>query len=260
MLSLAFSSIRPFRTLAAATLMSALVFSGCGTMQKNREEADFHLRIGTSHLIRGNYPQALSELLTAENLDPKNAMIQNNLGLVYFFNDRFETALKHFDRALKTSPEFNEARNNRARTLIELTRYDLAIKDLKIVLNDLTYADPSKAWVNLGLAYFRSGDFTNAKEKFAQAMKIDRNNCLAHTLFGRSQLELSQFSEAAQSLDRAIIICKPVRYDEPYYFSGLSYYKLGKTSSAIARMEEVIHLYPEGRYASKAESLLKLMK
>ena len=60
--------------------------------------------------------------------------------------------------------------------------------------------------------------------------------------------------------DNAVVICKPVKFDEPHYFSGLTYYKLGKTTSAIARMEEVVQLYPQGHYAKRAESMLKLMK
>jgi len=234
--------------------------SACVTTQKNREEAEFHLRIGTDYLSKGNLPRALSALLTAKELDPNNPLIENNLGLVYFFHEHYDKSLEHLDRALKIKPSFNEARNNRGRVLIELGRYDEAIADLKAVLADLTYPDPVKGWVNLGLAYFQKGDFSTARDKFAQAIQIDRNNCLAMSYYGRSLFELGKFTDSAQALDNAVVVCKPVKFDEPHYFSGLSYYKLGKTTSAIARMEEVMQLFPNGQYSKKAASMLKLMK
>lgn len=232
----------------------------CATSKKEQNEAELHMRIGTAHLTKGNLPFALSELNMAEKLDPNNPMVQNNLGLVYFFNERYEESLKHLDRALKIRPDFTEARNNHARVLIELTRYDAAIAELKIVLNDLTYPEPAKAWVNMGIAFFRKNDFATAKEKFAKAIEINRENCLAHTYFGRALLELQQLNQASSALDNAVVICRPNRFEEPHYYSGLTYYKLGKTTSAIARMEEVIHLFPTGKFVKRAESMIKLMR
>jgi tetratricopeptide (TPR) repeat protein len=147
--------------------------------------------------------------------------------------------------------------------LIELGRYDEAIAQLKKVLEDLTYPEPAKAVVNLGLAYFRKGDYAEAKATFAKAIQTDRDNCLAQTFYGRSLFEMSKFEPAAQSLDNATIVCHAgngTGFDEAQYYSGLAYYKLGKTSSAISRMEDVVKTHPDGRYAKKAEDLLKLMK
>ena len=245
-------------TLFCIAFTVALV--ACVSNSKNRDEAELHLRMGTGYLQEGNYPSALRELLLAEQLDPSNTMVQNNLGLAYFFRDRFELAAEHLKKAISLDSKFTEARNNYARVLIELTRYDQAISELKIVLDDLTYNEPAKAWVNMGLAYFQRGDFKTARDRFASAIQNNRNHCLAHTLYGRSLLELGELQTAATALDSAVVVCRPSKYDEPHYFSGLTYYKLGRTSSAIARMEEVVKLYPEGRYAKKAESMLKLMK
>lgn len=245
-------------TLVICVMAGSL--SSCASSQRKRDEADIHLRIGTAMWQQGNYPGALRELLTAARLDPKNAVIQNNLGLAYFTRERFDLAAEHIGRAIDLKPEYSEARNNYGRTLIELGRYDEAISELNKVMADLTYDSPTKALVNLGLAYFRKGEYRAAKVKLAEALKIDRENCLGQTLYGRTFLELAEFDSASKVLDNAVIICRASQYDEPHYYSGLSYYKLGRTSSAIARMEEVIKLYPQGQYAKKAQSLLKLMR
>jgi Tfp pilus assembly protein PilF len=258
------TSFQRMNTISVAVFGIAIVLvvslSGCATPKKAREEAEFHLRIGTSHLVEGNYPRALSELLLAAKMDPGNPLVQNNIGLVYFFQQHYGESLQHFENALKIRPTFMEARNNHARTLIELEHYDQAISELKTVIGDLTYPDPSKAWVNMGVAYFRKKDFASARDRFSKAIQIDRNNCLAVNYFGRALYELGKLTDAAQALDNAIVVCKSVKFDEPHYFSGLTYYKLGKTNSAIARMEEVMQLFPHGPYAGKAESMLKLMR
>ena len=257
------TSFRHFSRLCAGFVVCtalALSLIACVSAKKERNEAELHLRIGTAYLAKGNFPYALAELQTAEKLDPENPMVQNNLGLVYFFDEHYAESEQHLARAMKLKPDFTEARNNHARVLIELTRYDAAIAELKTVLADLTYPEPAKAWVNLGLAYFRKGDFAAARDKFAQAVQLDRDHCLAQTYYGRSLLELGHLGDAAQALDNAVLICKTMKFDEPHYFSGLTYYKLGKTTSAIARMEEVVQLFPQGRYAKRAESMLKLMK
>lgn len=240
----------------------ALITSACAT-QKTKDEAALHARIGTALLAQGHYPEALRELLTAEKMDPSNAQTENNLGLTYFMREKYKVANEHIERALKIDPNYSEARNNHGRVLIELGQYDEAVSELRRVLKDLTYPDPAKALVNLGLAYFKQGKFIESKEQFAKALQVNRDNCLAATLYGRSLFEMAKFELASQSLDNASIVCSAngsEGYDEPGYFAGLAYYKLGNTESAISRMEDVVKKYPDGRYAKKADELLKLMK
>jgi type IV pilus assembly protein PilF len=247
-----------FPSLLVALSCASLV--GCATVSNNKEEAELRSRIGTGYLQRGNYPAALRELLRAEEADPQNVIVQNNLGLVYFMRERYDLAADHLEHAIKLNPKYTDARNNLARSLIELGRFDEAKRQLDVVLADLTYEDPPKAWINYGLIYFRKKDYELARQKFAEAIRLNRDNCLAQTLYGRSFLEQGKTTTAAEALDNAVVVCRSSKYDEPFYYSGLAYYKLGRTSAAIARMEEIVKLYPQGTYAPKAESMLKLMR
>jgi len=248
------------RVSVALSLALEIIFSlGCSTAH-HREEANLRLQLGTSMLEAGNLPGALRELLKAEAEDPNNEVIQNNIGLVYFLRDRNDIAIQHLRRALEIKPLYSDARNNYGRLLIETAQYDRGISEIEHVLTDLTYDQPQKAYLNLGLGYFRKGDYLLAKTQLTEALKIDRRNCLAQILYGRAVLELGELEVATHTLDNSVILCKDSKADEARYYSGLSYYKLGQPSPAIARMEEVVRLYPEGAYAKKAQSLLKLMK
>lgn len=246
----------PIYFILAGVLLS---LNACETAPKDKEAAQLHLQIGTAQLSGGNYPTAMKELLTAAELDPENEMIENNLGLVYFVREKYETAEKHLAHALKIKPDYTDALNNLARVHIELGKYDLAIRELQRVLNDLTYQGAEKAWVNLGLAYFQKGDYQVAKNKFSEAIKLNRTHCLAHTLFGRSELELEDFSHASAELDKAIFFCKQNNFDEPHYYSGISYFRQGNREKGIARMEEVLKYYPNGKYAARAKNMIDEM-
>ncbi len=249
------------RSCTQLILISALLaLCSCETAPKDKEAAQLHLQIGTAQLSGGNYPVAMKELQQAAELDPENEMIENNLGLAYFVREKYELAEKHLGLALKIKPNYTDARNNLARVHIELGQYDLAIKELEKVLNDLTYQSAEKAWVNIGLAYFQKGDYQIAKNKFTEAIKLNRTHCLAHTLFGRSELELEDFSHASAELDRAIVFCKESHFDEPHYYSGISYFRMGNREKGIARMEEVLRYYPNGKYAARAKTMIDEMK
>lgn len=236
------------------TLLALFSVSCASSHQK--EEALLHLEMGSAFLQTGRYPEALRELLLAEKADPTNPIVQNNLGLVYFIREKSDVANTHLKKAVELKSDYTEARNNWSRVLIELGQYDKAISELRTVLKDLTYSDTSKAFTNMGLAYFRRGQYRDAKKYLSQALKTNRENCLAYTLFGRSQMELGDIKSAATSLDSAVVLCQPVEFDEPHYFAGIAYKRLGQREKAIARLEEVVRLYPAGKYNRKAQDML----
>jgi type IV pilus assembly protein PilF len=240
--------------------LSALVVVGCSSLSKDKESAELHHRIGTGHLSSGNYPQALSELLEAQKLDPSSATIQNSLGLAYYFRERMDLAEEHLRKAVSLQADFSEARNNLGRVLSDEGKFAEAVVELKKVIADLTYINPERAFTNLGMTQFKMGQFDEAKKSLAKALDIQRENCLAQSYFGRCFYELKDYKRATETLDRAVGYCQRILFDEPHYYSALSYYQLGKSAKAQARLEELIKLYPDGRYSDKAKSMLETIR
>jgi type IV pilus assembly protein PilF len=228
--------------------------------EKDPEKADLYLKMGASQFDNGNYPAAMSALLQAEKLDDKNPVIQNTLGITYFARQRNDLAEQHIRRAIDLNPKYSEARNNLARVLIQEARYKEAEKEVRIVLDDLTYPSIDKAYVNLGLSQFNQKQYADAKESFLRAMNATRDNCVANAYYGRSIFEMGDYEKAAGALDNAIGFCQKSLYDEPHYYSALTYYRLGLKEKSVARFEEIIKFYPEGKFRDKAKAMLALIR
>ncbi len=247
------------RLLVVTLLM--ISFSGCGTSQKKEQEiAQLHLRVGTAYLVQGKLPQALRELLIAEENDPQDPFIQNNLGITYFTYKKNKKALFHLKKAIALKDDYSDARNNLGRVYIEEGFFDQAIGELQRVISDLTYLSPNKAMVNLGLAYMRKGSLKEAEQSFLKALQVDRGSCLAHNYYGQTLLRQKRFDEASQSLDQAVSLCQELKFDEPHYYSGVAYLRLGEAEKARSRLKEVVELYPQGAYVKRARKQLQAIQ
>lgn len=232
----------------------------CSTSVEKQEKALLYLQLGNNNISSGNYPFALRDLLSAEELDPKNPVIQNSLGQVYFLRERYDLSQKHFLQAIELDEKFTDAKNNLARVLIEIGKYNDAELLLNQVLQDLTYANLEKAYINFGLLYFNQKKFDKAKLQFSKAIESQTDSCIANSYYGRSLFEMKDYVNAARALDRAIGFCQKNMIDEPHYFSALSYYRSGDKNKAEIRFAEIIQLYPNGKYKEKSQSMLELLR
>lgn len=243
------------------SLVLVIFASSCASLDgSDAEEAELHLRMGSSLMDNQSYPQALSELLRAEELNPSQPVIQNNLGLVYFAREKLDLAEKHMHQAIKLDPKFTDAKNNLGRILIEQKKYSEAEQVLTEALQDLTFVGVEKLHLNLGLLAFRQKKYTQAKASLIKAVELQRQNCLAQTLYGRCLYELGDFKGAAGNLDRAVGFCQGDRLDEPQYYSALSYYQIGEQSKAEVRLEEIVKLYSSGQYYDRARKMLETIR
>lgn len=238
-----------------------LCLSACvSTRSQDKTKAELLMNIGTAHYEKGNYPLALQELLKAEKLDPNNALIHNNLGLVYFMRERYDLAEQHIKKAIQIEPSFSDARNNLGRVLMEMKRDEEAEKSIKQALSDLTYAGGDRAWFNLGLLKFNQKKWPEAKDAFENSLKLMRDNCLANTYLGRTLFEMKSYPEAAGALDRAVGFCQRQLFDEPHYYAALAWFRAGDPAKAKARLQEIVRLYPEGKYRSRAQAMIPLIE
>lgn len=247
--------MRVFALLCFFLIASCASFDG-----RDPEKALLHMRLGLSQLEMGQNPQALVSLLKAEQLDPNNAQIQNGLGMAYWARQKLVTAEAHFKKAIYLDPKYTDAKNSLGGLLIERKAYGAAIPYLLEAEKDLTYPNPERPAGNLGIAYFHLKQYQVAQSYLEKSIELKRDNCSTLNFLGRTQFELGLYSQSLITLDRAIGFCQELQNDEPHYFSALANKELGKVSMAKARAEELIKLYPNGKYLTKAKLLLEQLK
>lgn len=237
------------------------LFTACTSVGKNdKERAALHLQIGTGYLSQGQYPQAMSELLRAQQLDPANPYVLNNLGLAFYVRGRLKQAEEKFKKAIELAPRFSEAKNNLARVMIDDRRFKEALVLLHDVEGDLTYEYPEKTFSNLGLAYFEQGEYKKAEEYLGRSMEMRRQSCTTANYYGRTLLEMKRFLQSAEILDRAVEYCRATRFEDPLYFSAMSYFSIGEKEKSRARLEELLKDYPKSKYVAKAKGMLQLLE
>jgi len=246
--------------LSLLVFLSASLFTACASVsRRDADRAALHLQIGTGHLSHGNYPQALVELQKANELDPKNPVILNNLGLAYYVRGRLPQAETFFRSAIGCDSNFSEAKNNLGRALIDQGKLNEALQVLQAVEGDLTYSFPEKTYSNLGMAYFEKGDFKKAEQYLSKSLRIRRQSCTTANYYGRTLLELKQVAQSAETLDQAIEFCREAKFEEPLYFSAMSYFTLGDKEKARSRLDELLTNYPKSKYVAKAKGMLELL-
>lgn len=248
-----------FITIFLAAFFTLL---GCASnsSKQNQERAALHMQIGTGFLAKGLYPQAMTELLRAEQLDPKNPYVLNNLGISYYVRGREKQAEAKFREAIKYESKFSDAKNNLARALIDQKRYEEALKWLYEVEGDLTYQAPEKTYSNMGMAYFEMGNYKKAGQYLERSMQIRRESCTTASYYGRTLYEMKKIKESAEVLDQAIEYCRTTKFEDPLYFSAMSYFTLGQKEKTRARIDELLKDYPKSKYVAKAKGMLELLE
>ena len=242
-------------------LTSFFIFlSGCATDPQNKHLAYQHFKMGVGDVLKGNHAKGLAELLKARELDSENPLILNHLGMAYYLMGEYEHAVVELENAIEENPKYSEAHNNIGRVYIDIKDFQKARVHLFKAAGDLTYQKKDKVWLNIGLSYFFENRFKKSQQYFLKSISKNRNNCLAHNYYGRTQVELEKFDRASKSLDQAIFHCRQSGFDEPHYYAAISLFRLGKKSKAIARLQEGRKLFPNGPNRKKMDEMIRLMK
>jgi len=113
-----------------------------------------------------------------------NFIIENNLGVAFFEQGKFEAARQHFAEATKINPNDTEAQFSLANTLLKQNKLTEAYEHLMIVLQQAP--NHWRAHSMLGLVLVKQGKPEEALGHFSEAVRIKPTN-----LKLRSQLEMA---------------------------------------------------------------------
>jgi Tfp pilus assembly protein PilF len=103
------------RATLSSVLLLSLTLASCGGHYGRSDQAASQLAFGVDMAKRGLWNEALFRFHQAEQMDPQNPRVLNNLGVAYEASGDYEKALSYYQRALKVSPDNRELRANYGR-------------------------------------------------------------------------------------------------------------------------------------------------
>ena len=233
--------MKQFSLILSTLLLTGLLWS-CGGQQTQHDEAlaSATREIGEAYMRQGDYTSALRELTKAESLNPEDPFVHNSMGLCYMAKKRMPDAISHFQKAVALKPSYTPARNNLGVAYLTVEEWDRAIETFKEITKDALYATPQFPLSNLGLAYYRKGDYPTSLTYYKEALKLQPD--LVNALFGtgRTYLAMNQGRLALRYLEQAVQLAPNV--PDIHFHLGEAYLLTGQIEQARASYETVVDL------------------
>jgi len=243
-----------FLALLMTLVLFPMLFTSCSSTQETtdaQKKADIYYSHGTSKLLSKNYTEALDLMLKAEDLDPKNSSIQNNLGMAYYFKGRYKEAEEHLKASLEIDPKNSDARNNLASLFFVSKRYGEAKKEYQKVAADLIYQHQYRTYFNLALIALTERNQNEALQLLNKSIREKSDYCSAHFKIGEILREKRQLSNALESFKEASMgVC----YNQPgpIFEQAITYAMMKKYTKAEEKYQEIIDRFAKTAYAPLA--------
>jgi len=214
--------VRLSRTqLSLAALLSAVIVLafGISTMLQNRvwhnsvalwQRAVYtspsswstHYNLGLAYIGAKQYALAETELLESRRLNPKEAVVYNNLAMAQAGLGNLDGAIANSKSALSLDSGLLEAHNNLGAFLYDRQDYSGAKQEFLTVLE----RDPgsNSARFNLGRTLAAMGDQAGAIQELERAVAIKPDDGEAHYQLGLSYAAVGRKSDAVREIQRAL--------------------------------------------------------
>ena len=207
------------RTLACATMLCG-VLGACNTTYdtprlippsaesqtqgNDIRRAEIRLQLGISYFQQDQFATALKELNSAIALDPNLSDAYAVRALVYMQTSENELAEQDFQRVTRLVPGSMDNINNYAWFLCQTGRARQAMEMFDRVIRDRSYTQPVKALNNAGLCSLKLKDGALAEAYFSQAVRLDPNNPTTNLNLSRINYKRQDWTRAQFYINRLI--------------------------------------------------------
>jgi len=190
--------------------------------QKISKETAAAIEKGNEAIQSKNFPEAEASYTKALAELPDNSALLLNTALAYYFDQKYDDALKYARQVVEKDPAASKAWLMIAELELRNGRLEEGKAAMeKVPDSDLVNGEP---YMNLGILYYNKGKSVEAEASFSKAV--------------------------AKSPDLA----------EGYYYRGLSRLQAKRNAEAKADLQKYLELKPDGKDADTAKELLKSIK
>ena len=147
----------------------------------------------------------------------------------------FPGAVRDYRKVLALRPDMLEAKVNLGAALAHLGQYDEAIALYRSALPALSFKNP--VLLDLGLAYFKKGDFADAREQFEALHHLEPHDVRTAILLGDTYIRLLK-PEAAVALLEPLKETASQNLDFEYVY-GSALIGVGRRRDGVAHVQKV---------------------
>lgn len=202
-----------------------------GPDEKAQRAAEIHNDLGVGALNQGDYQTAYSEFGQAVELNDNLADAHYGLALVLHLNyQKFPESEKHYQRALQIRPAYPEAHVGLGNLYLDQRRYEEAIAQYEIALNDMLYRTPYFAQSNMGWALYKKGETQRGLDSVRAAVTSAPTFCQGWRTLGEIYEGIGQVEKACDAFAQFAESCPTVA--EAHQRLGRCRAKLGRTELA----------------------------
>ena len=193
------------RTLPMILLAALFALGGCATSSTDRsKEAELFYQMGVSYFNEGQVQAAYVQLQKALQIEPKDKGILNSIGLVHLALEEYGEAAEFFERAVALDPGFSDGFNNLGVSYMKLKRWEDAMIAFRKALSNPLYQTPERAYYNLGMCLYRSGEYEQAVTAFRNAARRAPLFPLPYYGLALSFNKMGRYGDASLAMAKAL--------------------------------------------------------
>jgi Tfp pilus assembly protein PilF len=224
----------------------------------NIQQAESYYRMGVSHLQNNNPTMALQELLKAVAIAPQSDTIHAALGQAYQLKKAYESAEKHYLKAIEISNKEPRYMNNIGSLYLDMKEWDKAIDYFGQAADNLIFLRPHVALAGKGYAYLQKKDYPAALREFEKSAEVSTRYPRAYYLQSEALNAMGRTELARKALEKAVRLAP--NYVQALYQLGVMEMKAQENEAAIGRFEKIVEVAPTSEIGMQAADLLRALK
>jgi tetratricopeptide (TPR) repeat protein len=146
--------------------------------------------------------EAVTMIKQAEKLAITSPIIGTGVGIVYYFCQEYEKAIKQYEKTIEDEPSYPRARFELGRALEQLRDYKQAIAEFQTILT--SSPDSPRVIAALGHAYALSGEEDKAREMLQQLEQLSKQRYVSPGEFARIYIGLNEKEQVLDWLYKAL--------------------------------------------------------
>jgi Tfp pilus assembly protein PilF len=253
--------------IGLGTLLAVVVALGCASTPDRETElaedkkARTHYNAGIDYMRQGKLAFSIRELRAAMLISPRDPWIHWAIAEAYRLKGEVDDAEQHLLTALEIRPHFQQARLNLSALYVQVGKYDAAIEQADLLLDDPTFPVPWKALTNRGWAEYKLGDVQAAHESFQAALEYNENHWRSFLALGILDAEAGRRIEALEQFERVLEL-EPgsLAEAEANYRIGEIYVSLGNRERAVQYLTAATAKESSGQWGERSEDYLKRLR